>query len=591
MQTASPNESPVRRTLLEIATLEKQDYQAALQRILQADADALDVDRVSYWRLSDGELLLNELGWDRRLGAFESGTRVRARDYPQYFRAIQEEQIILAHDARLDPRTRALAEGYLRPLEITSLMDVPVWNRGRLVGVLCHEHTGPARVWTGRECELALGVAQAIATANEASARHEAEKLARQALFLSDAAEALSEILDVEEVPLQIVKLAVSQLGDWCVLEEFDTEGKPRVMAAVHRDPAHQSDLSELLERKLVEPASGHFVGRVLRSGRPLLFPSTNDEVLRRFGFGSEEARRLVRRLGARGILLVPLAARGRVAAALTVVSSERALGREELRLAEEFARRAAVHLDNVRLYREARDAIAARDELLAVASHELSTPLTSLGLTVEALRKGLIGTGDPSVQRTAELVQRQQRRLFRLVHEMLDVTRLQSRRLVLRKERMNLTDAIRAVCASFEPSFAAVGSTLRCELEEDVWGQWDRGRVERVIENLLSNALKFGEGKPVELTLKTREDGAELEVTDHGIGIPPERLRDVFDRFERAVSSQDYSGLGLGLFITRGIVLAHGGSITVRSEPGRDTTFTVFLPWNAEPIDEEAAA
>lgn len=589
MQSASSEGSPARRTLLELATLEKRDYQATLQRILQADADALDVDRVSYWRLSENGVLTGELGWDRRLEAFESGAKLREREFPVYFRAIREEQVILAHDARLDPRTRELAHDYLALLDITSLMDVPVWSRGRVVGVLCHEHRGPSRVWSSRECDLALGVAQAIATTYEASARDEAEKRARRALFLSNATEVLSEILDLEEVPRQIVQLALPELGDWCVLEEIDAWGKPRVMAALHREPRHLSALLELLARKPGEPAGDHFLRRVLANGRPLLFPGINDEVLRRFGLGSEESRQLVRRLGAKSVLLVPLAARGRVSAALTVVSGERALGREELQLAEEFARRAAVHLDNARLYREARDAVAARDELLAVASHELSSPLTSLGLTVDVLRRGLMASGNPSVQSAAELVQRQQQRLARLVHEMLDVTRIQSRRLTLNRERLNLADAVRAVCSTFEPSFAAKDSALRCHLDEEVWGEWDRGRIERLLENLLSNALKFGEGKPVDVFLRARAEGAELQVRDQGIGIPLERQREIFERFKRAVSSEHSGGLGLGLFISRGIVRAHGGDIGVSSQPGKGTTFTVFLPWSSEPPDEAA--
>ncbi len=576
--------TPARRTLLELAVLEKCDYHATLQRILQADAEGLDVDRVAYWHLGDDEQTLSSvLAYIRSLQLFERGVTITAAQYPSYFRALREEQVILAHNAEHDPRTSELQKGYLRPLGISSMMDVPVWSRGRLVGVLCHEHTGPARTWTSTECDLALAVAQTIATTHEASARIQAEELARRALFLLDATEALALTLDVEQVPQQLMRFAVRDIADWGMLEALDERGRLVRLATAHHDRRCQELLDELELHHPRRTPPSHLALRVLGTGRSLLFPTVSDEVLRRFGVRDDVSRAIVRKLGGRSGMLVPLVARGRVVAALTLASGSRVFGREDLQLAEDLARRGAVHLDNVRLYREAREAVRARDDFIAVASHELNTPLTSLGLAVDALRSGLFGKNPGAMERASDLIQRQQRRLTRLVREMLDVTRIQAGRLVLRRTETNLSALLRELCKSYEPEVEPSGGSLRCHIEDDIRGLWDRGRLERVAENLLSNAVKFGAGGPVELTLRSRPDDiVELRITDHGVGIPYEQQRFIFDRFERAVSTREYAGLGLGLYIARGIVTAHGGTIRVASVPGQGSTFTVELPRGA---------
>lgn len=577
MQQRPVDGSPATRTILELAALEKKDYQTALQRILKADAEALGVERVGYWSL-DGQTLTSELSYVGSLGAFERGLSIEQQDYPDYFRALREANVILADDVRADPRTHELREGYLRRLGIRSLMNVPVWSRGRLVGVLCHEHTGYIRHWSPEECDLSLAVAQVIATTHEVRGRMRAEEAAQRAIFLSEATEELMEVLDVEEVPEQLVHFAVEEIADWCLLDELDERRELKLIAAAHRNPAHRRNLDSLTGHRKRQATDSELVLEALTTGRSLLFPMVNEETFGRLGIVGD-AMRQVERLGARSAMLVPLVARGRVLAAITLVSSSRVFGRDDLQLAEGLARRAAVHLDNVRLYRAAREAVAARDEFIAVASHELNTPLTSLGLAVDSLRKGG-ATGSPdTIVRACDLVQRQQRRLTRLVREMLDVTRIQARRLSLKREDFDLSELMREICLAFEPQLTRAGAPLLCHIDESVRGSWDRPRLERVFENLLSNAIKFGDGKPVELHLRARDDVVEVRVVDHGIGIGPDRMSLIFERFERGARSAEFTGLGLGLYIARGIVEAHGGRISVESTPAEGSTFTVVLP------------
>jgi signal transduction histidine kinase len=179
--------------------------------------------------------------------------------------------------------------------------------------------------------------------------------------------------------------------------------------------------------------------------------------------------------------------------------------------------------------------------------------------------------------------------RLEQLTAELLDVTRIEQGRLQLNPIEIALDAVVREAVDHIEADLAAAGSPVSIECASPVVGRWDPSRLDQVVTNLVSNAAKFGAGKPIEIRIERLGPTARLAVTDHGIGIDPARRPYVFDRFERAVPSSRYGGLGLGLYIARSIVVAHGGTITVDSEPGAGSTFTVILPCSdAEPSTEQ---
>lgn len=228
------------------------------------------------------------------------------------------------------------------------------------------------------------------------------------------------------------------------------------------------------------------------------------------------------------------------------------------------------------------RHAIQLRDEFLSVASHELRTPLTALGLQLEQLRKLVLKEANGAGARMAKKVDtaiRQADRLGTLVEGLLDVSRIASGRLVLRLERFDLREVVREVVDRLGGMAARSGSELRVAAPPEAVGTWDRSRLDQVLVNLLTNALKYGPGCPIDIALSASERSVELTVTDRGIGISDEDRERIFGRFERAVSARHYGGLGLGLYITRQIVEAHGGEIDVRSAPGAGATFVVRLP------------
>lgn len=228
--------------------------------------------------------------------------------------------------------------------------------------------------------------------------------------------------------------------------------------------------------------------------------------------------------------------------------------------------------------------AVQARDAFLVVAAHELRTPLTALKLSVQKLAttgRALVGPVEAreTLRHRLEATDRQVRRMERLIHQLFDITQLDRRRLQLTVSEVDLAQLARDAAVRFADEAQRAGCTLTVSAATPVVGWWDGGRLEQVLDNLLSNALRFGAGQPVTLSVSTEGGLARLTVTDHGIGIPQEAQPRIFERFERAVSERHYGGLGLGLWVTREIIRAHHGSIAVHSAPGAGATFTVTLP------------
>jgi len=224
--------------------------------------------------------------------------------------------------------------------------------------------------------------------------------------------------------------------------------------------------------------------------------------------------------------------------------------------------------------------AIRLRDDFLAVAGHELRTPLSALLLQVESVVVGVKRSSIP-VDRVVERlgkVQRNADRLAGLISQLLDVSRFADGRFALERELCGLHDVVSEVVERHAGLITASGSVLELHVEP-VHGQWDRLRVEQVASNLLGNAIKYGAGKPIVLRVTDGGRHASLEVRDHGIGIASEDHGRVFGRFERAVSSNNHAGLGLGLWLVKQIVDEHGGAISLESVVNRGTTIRVELP------------
>jgi PAS domain S-box-containing protein len=237
-------------------------------------------------------------------------------------------------------------------------------------------------------------------------------------------------------------------------------------------------------------------------------------------------------------------------------------------RFEAEAAQKRAAHL-----YVEAREAVRARDEFLTVAAHELRTPLTSLRLQVQRTARA---ENAPDV---ARLTLRSVERLCRLADQLLDVSRMAGGQMALTFERADLVGIVQETAARLREEAASNGCDIQVQSSGPVHADCDPLRIEQVVENLLANAIKYGRGKPIEVSVAVRDRCASVTVRDHGIGVRAEEQARIFEQFARAVSVRKYGGLGLGLFLSRQIVEAHGGLIRVSSVPGSGATFSVEFP------------
>ncbi|MFL5356441.1 ATP-binding protein [Archangium sp.] len=410
-------------------------------------------------------------------------------------------------------------------------------------------------------------------------------------LFLAETGTTLASSLDYTTMLSSLARLAVPALADWCVVDLVEEDGSMRRVEVVVADPADEPLAEQARHspaRKEGDPA--HPSTQALREGRSVLLAEVSPEVFRARALGEEYVRFL---LASRlvSLMAVPLIARGRTLAVLTFFTtahSGRRYGPVELAAAEDLARRAALLADNARLYRDAQRAVQLRDEFLAVASHELKTPLTPLALKLQVLTREVRTLGDsPQVQRLLghlEVGLRQVKKLAELMNGLLDVARLSEGRLRIEREELDLVGLVRELAARLHSQAAQAGSPLVLEADAPVVGQWDRLRLEQVVSHLITNAIKYGAGHPVSIHVRSTGERALLVVRDQGIGIEPQVLARLFRKFERGVSERHYGGLGLGLYVTQQILQAMGGSVTAESSPGHGATFTVELPPRESP-------
>ena len=404
----------------------------------------------------------------------------------------------------------------------------------------------------------------------------------RRLSVLAEASRLLDASLDYAATLQEVARVAVSTLADWCIVHLLEGDGTIRWLAVAHGDPEKEALARELQRRY---PAS-QGVARVLRTGRAEIY-AEDAEPQRKARARDPEHLRLLRALDSRSSMIVPLAARGRMLGALSLISTQpgRHYDTAELAIAQELARRCAQAVDNARLHQEAQSAVKARDRFVSIASHELRTPIARMKGYAEVL---LAAAEDGEL--TQELLLRGLRsidrgsdRLTGLVRDLLDVSRINAGNLPLRLAPLDLTELVRDVVARYQEQLSSQGHVLLEIVGSPGPIAGDADRLEQVLTNLLDNAVKYSPDRAeLRLRVQTKARGVLLEVLDHGIGLPQGAAERIFVPFSRAANAEErqITGMGLGLYICRNIVEQHRGRIWAKSAgEGRGTLFSVWLP------------
>jgi len=395
--------------------------------------------------------------------------------------------------------------------------------------------------------------------------------------FLSGVSGLLAASLDLEATGRTAVHLPVPFLADAALLWLDSAYGQPPRAWYAHVDAAVESAGAAAVERLAGSLAAAEHIGRAVARRLPVI---VRPPVPRTW------PPALAAHLPTGGEVTLPLAAARGVLGTLSLFVEPGTPLRpaDDLDLAEELSRRLALAIDNAQLYQQAELAIRTRDEFLAVASHELKTPLTPLRLKIQALQR-LVARGDVGRLPQDKLAQLfggaegQVVRLVALVDDLLDVTRLTTNRLKLRPELVDLSALAREVLERHVGEALQAGCEVLLVAARPALGSWDRLRMEQVLTNLLTNAFKYAPGTAVRISVEADEVWARLVVEDEGPGIAPLDQERIFQAFERAVRYMEVSGFGLGLFIVRQIVEAHGGTVRLDSQVGHGSTFRIDLP------------
>lgn len=421
--------------------------------------------------------------------------------------------------------------------------------------------------------------------AKEEAALKERELVATREAFLAKVSTLLSASLDYHETLSMLVDLSVTTLGDWCTISIINNKGEFERAAGAHIDKTKNKTLTEYFNLYPIDQ-------RVLLvlDDKSFIQPQIKMEQLQMMSKDKKQLEMLLE-LGANSCMIVPIKSRGKIRGSLSFIAGKNKpnFNSQDLALAEDLGLRAGIAIENALLYSAAQTAIQARDEFVSIASHELKTPITSLKMQLQMMIRGI----DLSKRQTPppeKLIKsltsscNQVDRLTVLIDDLLDVTRIETGKLTYKFEEVNLSKLVKEVAERFSEEIKNVKSTLEEDLEENVTIYCDRYRIEQVLVNLISNAIKYGSNGPVKFTVKHDKGMALITVEDKGMGIAKEMQTKIFERFERAISSTNISGLGLGLYITKQIIDAHHGSIEVESELGKGSIFKVYLPTEVQP-------
>lgn len=428
----------------------------------------------------------------------------------------------------------------------------------------------------------ALGrqIGQFIDRRRAETARQRAEEARR---FLVDSTRVLGSSLDYEPTLQSVAHMTIPFLADWCVIDLLQDDGAIHMIAVAHIDPANEWLAARVRECAPLSENDRHTIWQVLRSGKSILSSVITDDFLAARAKNAEHLG-LLRAMNIRSQIVVPLVARERTLGTISLVSAQPGrYSADDRVMVEDLAQRAALAIDNARLYREAQAAIEMRDEFLSIASHELKTPLTTLLGYTQALQRRLARDNllNERDQRAMGVIEQQALRLTKQIDTLLDLSRIELGQFNLEYGAIDLPRMLRRIVMEREPTLDRhrLEATIP---EEALTILGDPGRLEQVIQNLLQNAIKYSpNGGTIALGIERQQQLAVISVSDQGVGIPETARPHLFQRFYRAsnVTGRNMSGMGIGLYLVDLIVKLHHGTVEYISAEEQGSTFIVRLP------------
>jgi PAS domain S-box-containing protein len=409
------------------------------------------------------------------------------------------------------------------------------------------------------------------------------QQATRSIEFLSEASKVLASSLDYQTTLTAVARLCVPELADWCAIDVVEPDGSLQRVAVAHTDPA-KATLTQEVHRLMQSEPHANRPQEIVRTGRPELHTDVNDEQLRQ-SIANPRLLELLRQLGLRSYIGMPLKIRDRTLGVLTIAASHsgRHFGPRDLALAEDLAHRAAMAIENSRLYAEVTAASRRKDEFLATLAHELRNPLAPIRNAAQLFQ--MVGPLPPELEQARAIVDRQVEQLTRLVDDLLDVSRFVSGKVELRRQRVELAELIVRAIEMSQPLIAASRHELLVDqAAASLWLDADPARITQVIANLLNNSAKYMEPRgSIWLTTHREGDQAVITVRDTGIGISRDMLGQIFQPFTQVDTSVErrQGGLGIGLTLVQRLVALHGGTVTAYSAGrGCGSTFEVRLPF-----------
>jgi len=399
--------------------------------------------------------------------------------------------------------------------------------------------------------------------------------------FIIEAGRILASTLDYNVTLASVAKLVVESVGDFCIIDILEENEMKRVVVKVARRQDHE--FAHKMFSYPPDPRNKEAIYDAAVSGMPILIKKVTPKWLKTVSQIREE-RAVVKKLRLKSMIFAPLISRGKIIGVITIGSQIDGFSysSDDVDFITALAGRAALAVDNARLYTQVESALQSRDEFLSIASHELKTPLTSILLALQYslrhLRKD--NFSDEKILNALETGVTQTRRLSALMSDLLNISVIKSGKVSVEKEEADIIQIINDTISGFK--LLLIRKNLEIKLstnEKEIVGMWDKIRIGEVISNLISNAIKYGNNAPIIIDVKLTNKKVIIKIKDKGIGINKEDAKKIFDLFKRTDAAREFKGMGVGLYISNQIVEAHGGKLTVTSTVGKGSIFNLELP------------